>query len=101
MNQKSVLSYFHPKVETGYFKTQVLIVYQYLYSFYMFLSLGFEACVLIVYENAVCRVADVPENIVMACVGHLQDLMFCTRCACSQGVIMLVSFSYSLRAGPH
>lgn len=41
----------------------------------MFLSFDFEACMLTVYDNAVCRVADVPENTVMPCVGHLKDPM--------------------------
>jgi hypothetical protein len=41
----------------------------------MFLYFEFEACVLIVYANAVCRVADMPENTVMPWVGHLKDLV--------------------------
>jgi hypothetical protein len=62
-------------VEIGYFKAQAMIVYQLLYSFFMFLSLDFEASMLIVYENAVCRVADVPENTVMPCLGYLMDFV--------------------------
>lgn len=72
---KSASSHFHPKVETGYFKAQMMIVYQLLYSFFMFLSFDYKVCMLIVYENAVCRVADVPGNTVMPCVGHLMDLV--------------------------
>jgi hypothetical protein len=58
----------------------------------MFLTFDFEACMLMVYANAVCRVADVPENTVMPCVGHLKGLVLLhMKCLHTRGYHVSVS----------